>query len=189
MDVIIFPGFIEKDTCNQLNDWVDLGVKNKWLDLGISRNSGWKYNKRVTTRNYGNRFDYPPLVHQVFNKITNKLELQDLPKSVTGAGKDGVVVSCTFPGGDVYPHKDPKEGELEVLRCNIMTRNSDDGGELFIGGKKINVGVGDLHCYLPSDTEHYVTEVKGQTPRIMWMFGYQIAKEKWQRKIESFYVH
>jgi hypothetical protein len=187
--VLIFKNFLDKDTCNQLNDWVDLGVKNKWLDLGISRGSGWEYDKRVTTRNYGNLFEYPPLVHQVFDKITNNLQLQDLPKSVIGGGKNGVVVSCTFPEGDVYPHKDPKEGNLEVLRCNIMTRDSDEGGELFIGGDKIDIKVGDLHCYLASDVEHYVTEVRGQTPRVMWMFGYQVLKEEWQKRMEELYVY
>jgi hypothetical protein len=62
-----------------------------------------------------------------------------------------------------------------------MTRNSDAGGELYIGGKKIDIGVGDLHCYLPSVVEHYVTEVKGQTSRIMWMFGYQCSTERFDQ--------
>jgi hypothetical protein len=159
-----------------MNNWVDEGVKKKWLDNGISRGSDWEYQKRVTTRNYADRFEYSPVVYQVFNQISEHLGLQDIPKSTTGAGKNGVVVSCTFPGGDVYPHRDPMEGpDLHVLRCNIMTRDSDSGGQLFIGGDKIDIGVGDLHCYLPSAVEHYVTPVEGNTSRIMWMFGYKMS--------------
>jgi hypothetical protein len=30
--VLIFKNFLSNDECNQLNDWADLGVKNKWLD-------------------------------------------------------------------------------------------------------------------------------------------------------------
>jgi hypothetical protein len=181
MSVLVFPSFLDADTCNKLNDWVDLGVQNKWLDKGISRGSSWGYNCRSTTRNYGDRFDYLSDVYEVQKQISAFLEITDLPKSVAGGGKDGVVVSCTFDGGDIYPHIDPKEGELEVLRCNIMTRSPESGGELYVGGNKIDINVGDLHCYLPSTVEHYVTEVKGQTPRVLWMFGYQCSIERFRK--------
>jgi len=186
MTVLIIPNFLSEAECSQLNEWVFLGVKNKWLDLGSSRSLGWEYKDRLTTRNYGNRFEYPTLVYEVFDKITAVLGLHGTPKSVVGAGKNGAVVSCTFPQGDVYKHKDPMEGNLHVLRCNIMTQAADDGAELFIDGEKINIGVGDLHCYLPSDVEHYVTTAKGETPRIMWMFGYQISKNEWLKVAENF---
>jgi hypothetical protein len=113
----------------------------------------------------------------VFNRITEHLGIGHLAKSTVGGGRDGAVVSYTLSGGDVYKHTDPMEGNLHVLRCNVMTQAADAGAELFIGGEKIDVGVGDLHCYLPSDVEHYVTTAEGDTPRIMWMFGYQISKE------------
>jgi hypothetical protein len=176
--MLIVNNFLSTDECNQLNDWVDLGVKNKWLDNGISQGSVWQYKNRLTTRNYGDRFEYSDVVYAVFERITERLQLNNLSKSIVGAGKDGVVVSCTFPNGDVYPHVDPKEGELEVLRCNIMTRKADTGGNLYVGGNKIDINVGDLHCYLPSTIEHYVTEVKGQTSRVLWMFGYQCSTER-----------
>jgi hypothetical protein len=174
-DVIFKKNFLDESICKNLNAWVNKAVENKWLDVGMSRGSGWSYKDRLTTRNYGQRFDYSNLVYEVFEKITDTLNLQGVPKSVIGGGKNGVVVSCTFPNGDVYPHKDPMEGEFHVLRCNVMTQAADDGAELFIGGKKINIDVGDLHCYLPSNVEHYVTKVQGNTPRIMWMFGYQFS--------------
>lgn len=92
--------------------------------------------------------------------------------------KDGVVVNCTFPGGEVFIHKDPKEGELEILRCNIMTRAADLGGKLVVDNKEININTGDLHVYLPSTVEHYVTTVHGKTARVLWMFGYQCSNER-----------
>ena len=179
--VLVFKNFIDRETCGQLNDWVYLGVQNKWLDKGLNRGDNWNCQTRVTTRKYADRFEYPKVVYEVFNKITNTLNTHDLAKSVKGGGKDGVVVSCTSPGGDVYKHRDPQEGNLEVLRCNVMTRDSDSGGELFIGDNKIDIEVGDLHCYLPSTIDHYVTEVKGQTSRVLWMFGYQCSKERFRQ--------
>jgi hypothetical protein len=185
MSMLVIKEFIDKKTCCQLNDWVDLGVENKWLDKGIDRGSNWNYTKRVTTRKYADRFDYPQVVYDVFSKITNTLQIADLQKSVVGGGKNGVVVSCTYPGGDTYAHIDPKEGNLEVLRCNILTRKADIGGELFIGGKQININVGDLHCYLPSTVEHYVTTVEGETARVLWMFGYQCSAEQFNKIIKD----
>jgi len=152
-EIIYQRQFLDHAVCEALNAWVDEGVKEKWLDVGMSRGSGWAYKDRLTTRNYGNRFEYPPAVYQVFDKITDLLGLHDVPKSVVGGGRDGVVVSYTLPDGDVYSHKDPMEGEFHVLRCNVMTRVADSGADLFIDGKKIDIGVGDLHCYLPSDVE------------------------------------
>lgn len=183
--VLIFKNFLPVEECNQLNDWVDIGVKNNWLDKGISRGSGWEYEGRLTTRKYGNRFENPQIVYKTQTKIDKFLNITDLPKSVFGGGKDGVVVSCTFAGGDVYAHKDPMEGSLHVLRCNIMTRNSEMGGKLYINNKKIDINVGDLHCYLPSAVVHFVTEIKGKTSRVMWMFGYQCSLERFNKLCQS----
>ena len=178
IDIIFKRNFINADTCNEMNAWVDEGVRNKWLDCGMSSGTrAWSYKNRMTTRNYGDRFDYPLVVYDVFNKITATLGLQNVKRTGAGGGKNSVVVSCTFPGGDVYAHTDGMDGDLHVLRCNIMTRSADVGGELFIAGKQIDTGVGDLHCYLPSANEHYVRVVKGNTSRVLWMFGYSVTKE------------
>ena len=86
----------------------------------------------------------------------------------------------TYQGGDVYAHKDPRSADgLPTYRCNVLTQANEDGAELYVAGKKIDVEVGDLHCYMVSELEHYVTEAKGKTPRIMYMFGAHIPKEHW----------
>lgn len=174
MSILVFKNFLSEAECTTLNEWVDLGVQNKWLDNGLKMPEGkWTETKRLTSRPYGDRFDYSPEVYAVQDKITSFLKLEDLATSVVGGGKNGIVVSYTLQGGDVHKHKDPKEGALEVLRCNIVSKDTESGGELYVGDDKIDIGVGDLHCYLASTVEHYVTEVQGQTPRILWMFGYQ----------------
>jgi hypothetical protein len=174
------PDFIDAQTCSMLNDWVDEGVEKKWLDKGINGGAS-RYDKRVTSRLYANRFNYPSVVKEVMDKIVDRLCLQDLGKSVVGGGRDGVVVSCTFVGGDVYKHTDPKEGLLEVLRCNILTRKPTIGGELYIGDEHIPLEVGELHCYLPSTIEHHVSTVEEGASRIMWMFGFQCSQDRYQQ--------
>lgn len=180
MQVLIFPKFIATDFCDQLNDWVDLAAQNKWIDKGLDREN-FEYSNRLTSRMYADRYVYPPVVYEVSNKISEFLDIKDLKHSTAGGGRDGIVVSCTFPDGDVYSHTDPMEGNLHVLRCNIMTRGSNAGGNLYIGGNKIDIGVGDLHCYLPSYMPHHVTKVEGNTSRVLWMFGYQCFSERFNQ--------
>jgi hypothetical protein len=169
--------FITQDECNLLNAWVYEGVDKGWLDSGIC--TGRTTTKRLTSRLYGHRFNYPKEVIELATRIRQFVGVSDYPV-IQEHGKNGVVVSYIKPGGDVYKHKDPKHLGLLALRCNIMTQTAEEGGELFVNGNKVPIKTGDLHCYLASDFEHYVTEVKGDTPRILWMFGAYVPKEHWE---------
>ena len=60
--------FLTQQECSILNAWVDEGVEKKWLDVGISRGYN-KYTKRVTSRLYGDRFEYPQIVLDLSNRI------------------------------------------------------------------------------------------------------------------------
>lgn len=172
--------FLSLEECAALNAWVDEGVQNKWLDLGISKDDH-TYEKRVTSRLYGDRFVYPQIVLDISNRIRSYCGINSYGLIDDGHGRDGVVVSCTFEGGDVYLHRDPPSGNnLAALRCNIMTRKADDGAELYIDDQLVDVEVGELHCYLVSDFFHKVTEVKGSTPRVMWMFGAYVPSSDWE---------
>lgn len=114
---------------------------------------------------------YPPIVNEISNKIKKFLNIENYP-IIDGHGSDGVVVSVTFPGGDVYEHKDPRSSEgLSTFRCNILTQSAESGGKLHINGIAREINVGDLHCYYVSEESHYVTQVQGNSLRILWMFG------------------
>jgi hypothetical protein len=179
--VLIIRNFLSSLEMSKLNAFVDDGIEHEWLGPGLDRGK-FNYSKRYTSRFYGNNFNYPDIVYDVHSMITDRLSLHKYNKSVLGGGRDGIVVSCTFDGGDVYEHTDPKEEDgLEVLRCNVMTRKPIEGGILFVDGKQINLEEGDLHCYLASDVSHYVTNVSGPRSRVLWMFGYQISKDQWTR--------
>lgn len=180
--------FLSLEECSSLNLWVNEGIKNKWLDNGISKGVS-QYTERVTNRFYSKRFQYPEFVLNISNRIRNFCGINSYPL-IKEHGRDGVVVSCTFPGGDVYAHKDPKSGFDSALRCNVMTRKPDSGGHLYIDDKHINIEVGELHCYLASDFEHYVTKVEGEISRVLWMFGAYVPKYDWENnmiKLEKYY--
>ena len=181
MRLEITSNFITPEECSLLNSWVYEGVDKKWLDKGMC--TGRVTNKRLTSRMYGGRFEYPQEILNLAKRIRSFVGIDKYP-IIDGHGRNGVVVSYTKPGGDVYKHQDPKSKiNFSALRCNIMTQAAEEGADLFVGGKKIDIKAGDLHCYLASNFEHYVTEVKGNTPRILWMFGAYVPADDWENGI------
>jgi hypothetical protein len=172
-----YKNFFSLEECDALNAWVDEGVQNKWLDVGVDNNP--EYPKRFTSRLYADRFKYPQLVRDIADRVRSFCGVNNY-NIIEDYGQDGVVVSCIFEGGDVYPHKDPRQGYLSALRCNVMTRAADAGAELYVGGQLVDIEVGELHCYLASDFEHKVTEVRGDIPRVLWMFGAAVPAEDWE---------
>lgn len=177
MRVEIVRDFLTSSECAMLNQWATLGVAKKWLSTGIT--SGGFTDLRLTSRLYGNLFETPEEILEISQRVRNFCGVNDYPL-IHGHGRDGVVVSYTKPGGDVYRHRDPTSVDgVPTLRCNVMTQGADSGGALYIGGEKIDIGVGDLHCYLVSEHEHWVEPVEGVTPRIMWMFGAHVPADEW----------
>ena len=177
MRIDIYPNFATKAEIDELNAWAELGVKNGWLSLGVTAGAV-KVSTRLTSRLYGDRYQYPQIVRDLSDRIRKFVGIDTYPL-ITGHGRDGVVVSYTYPGGDVYKHKDPVGMGMATLRCNILTQKADAGCQLYVDDEPVNFNVGDLHCYLVSEHYHWATPVEGSTPRIMWMFGAHVPAEDW----------
>jgi hypothetical protein len=177
MRLEITRNFLTPEECAALNEWAMQGVDRGWLDTGISR--GQPTRQRLTSRLYGSRFNTPEFVTAISEKIRDHAGVSNAPL-VLGHGRDGVVASCIYNGGDVFEHKDPRNSfDLATLRCNVMTQQPEAGGVLFIDGQEVQLNAGDLHCYLASEHSHFVSEVKGGTPRILWMFGACVPADDW----------
>ena len=177
--------FITPNEIAALNAWVDEGVDKKWLDVGQTVDSTKPVN-RVTSRFYSGRFMYPDVAYAVFTRIKQSCGIAKFG-FIEGHGKDGIVVSCTFNGGNVFAHTDFRSQEnIATLRCNILTRAADAGGILHIEDSAVPLEVGELHCYLASEHEHYVSKVVGSTPRVLWMFGAHVPKEDWDTSVIKF---
>ena len=177
MSVKVYKNFLSAEECRMLNSLAVNNIDN-WFGNGIT--NGTTYIKtRITTRLYMGDKKYPQQVLDIANRVRQKAGVDQFP-TIDGHGSDGIVSSITYQGGDVYAHKDPRsESGLPTYRCNVLTQANEDGADLYVDGKKIDVEVGDLHCYMVSELEHYVTKAKGVTPRIMWLFGAHIPKEHW----------
>lgn len=185
MRLEIVKKFLSTDECTMLNQWVENGIKDNLFDLGFGLTDS--LSKRATTRRSGGRFKYPDEIIAISNKIREYVGVSDCPLVEGGHGRDGIVVSCTFEGGNVFKHFDPPvHPTLSTLRCNVMTQKPVDGGVLHIDGKPIDLEAGDLHCYLASEHEHHVDQVVGKTPRILWMFGALVDKKSWDNNVIKF---
>lgn len=177
MSVKVYKNFLSAGECRLLNDCA-LRNLDKWFGRGITT-GGKPASNRITTRMYMGGKKYSPEVIAVSTKVRDFLGIGAFPL-INDHGSDGVVISMTHQGDNVYAHRDPRSADGQpTYRCNILTQANEDGAELYVAGKKIEVGVGDLHCYMVSELEHYVTGAKGPTPRIMYMFGAHIPKEHW----------
>lgn len=178
MDVKIFRNFLSQDECKSLSD-LALENVNEWFGHGITY-GGKEVANRLTSRMYIKK-QHPQEILEISDRVRHCAGVSSFPL-ILDHGKDGIVISITKQGGDVYQHRDPRSSEgLPAYRCNILTQVNEDGAELYVNDKKIDVGVGDLHCYMVSELPHYVTEAKGKTPRIMYMFGAYIPKEYWSK--------
>jgi hypothetical protein len=178
MTVSIFPKFITPEECNILNLWTTYALKHDWLDKGIDRTGDPREPNRYSTHGNPHKFGrYPDIAYSIYDRISKFLDLRRMDKSVTNGGKDGIVVSCTLLGGDIFKHIDVREpGNFHLLRCNILTQAPEIGGQLVVNGNKIDVEIGDLHCYINTKYQHSVSLVQGNINRILWMFGYQISE-------------
>lgn len=185
MRVDVIKGFLPEADCIELNAWTEHAAKNGLLSTGLTRNG--LTNNRLTSRLNSFKYVYPQLVIDTSNKVREFVGVSEYPL-ITGHGRDGVVVSYTTNGGDVYKHRDPSsqtDPNLGTLRCNILTQKPEAGGELYVEGRKIELEVGDLHCYMVSKYHHWATPVVGNTARIMWMFGAHVPEQAWEYNLIS----
>lgn len=191
--VNVIRNYLPHDKCDQLNNWVYDAIETKKMDFGITTSGDYKDHHRetaplrYTSRMYGDRYEYPQLVRDIHAQIEQDFNLQQWHFPQHSHGKDGVVVSATLPGGDVYLHKDPMATDtLDTLRCNILTSETE-GGLIWVAGEPYQLQKGDMMQYIVSRHEHRVETVVGVPGdlRIMWMFGWCVDADIWEQSINK----
>jgi len=166
--------FLTLDECARLSALTDYGVANNLMTLG-----------KDTTVRYTSRFNpelyqYPQWVLDIAARVRAYCGVTEYP-IIDDQGRNGIVTNYIPPTGDVFAHTDVKSPNgMSALRCNIVTRQADAGGVLYVGGQPLPLEVGELHCYLVSEYEHHVTPVEGSTIRVNWMFGAYVPAEAWE---------
>jgi hypothetical protein len=164
---IVIKNFVGSESLGKLNSWC---MENQDKDFFKDATMGIP-GTRKTTRYEKNDFVFPEKAYQIQNKIINHFELDFiLPKF-----KDGIICGIGFDGSDIHPHKDPVHHQnTYTLHCNIVSQKPKFGGSTYINNKEYNLDAGDMLCFIPSRDYHYVNTIRGNTPRIVWIFGFSI---------------
>jgi hypothetical protein len=174
MRIVTVENYLTPEQCAQLTDLTQYGYDNNLLTIGL------KTVVRHTSRLDSDLYQYPQWVLDLSNQIRTYCGVSSYP-IIDGQGRNGIITNYTPPTGDVFAHTDVRSPEgLAALRCNVVTRQADSGGVLFVGGQEVPLKAGDLHCYLVSEYEHYVTAVAGNTTRVNWIFGAYVPAEAWE---------
>lgn len=192
--VNVIRDYLSPAKCDELNAWVREAIAQGQIGHGVTTDRHYTDTHRVasrlryTSRMYGGNYQYPQLVRNLHVQIEAEFGLTKWHNPQHMHGRDGVVVSATMPGGDVYLHKDPVDSQApkETLRCNILTSETE-GGEIIVAGKTYFLNKGDMMQYLVSRHEHEVKPVQGVDGdfRIMWMFGWYVDGDEWELLINQ----
>ena len=178
--VLIVRNYISQEYCNNLTNWANKAVEQGQFVDGVSGNWDSKEFTRVKTRltnRMSSNIEYCEAVYSIQNQMRKDFASIANAPVIDGHGKDGVVVSVTYNEGDVYKHKDPSVGEgLSGARFNILSSTAEKGGLIHVEDKTYKVNSGDLMAYLVTDLYHMVETCYGETPRIMFMFGFCVSQ-------------
>lgn len=177
------PNFITKEEQEELIAWIEKGLENKSLVAGMSRGD-YGYQFRKTTRLNKKKVNFPKVAYAIQQRIldsfnwTTKCQIEP----ILNAGQEcGMIAVATFDGGDTYKHRDPKLSPgKSATRFNIILQKPESGGELYVEGENCACDERELHCYNVTDSTHWVTEVHGDTPRYIWIFGMNVPHSEWE---------
>ncbi len=178
--VLVIRNYATKEECDLLTRWTLQAVEDGQFVDGVSGNWDTKEFTRVKTRftnRMSDRINYCDTIYSIQKRLRNDFEKISSAPVIEGHGKDGVVVSVTYNDGDVYKHKDPSVGEgLSGARFNILSSVPEDGGLIHVEDKTYQMNPGDLMAYLVTDLYHSVERCYGESPRILFMFGFCVPE-------------
>jgi len=182
-NLLKFSNFISANEAQELSNWI-LENKDKEIFKDANMNG-----KRITTRySTDMNFEYPKIVKDIRNKIIDLLYLrEEEDNKIYPPYKDGVVASCAFAGDICYEHIDYiwYDGFC-TMHCNIITQAPEKGGNLILNGVLEQMSETELNCYLVSKLPHSTDLVEGPKERLMWVFGFCIQEDKWNKLVEKY---
>lgn len=181
----VIKNFADKYEVGILNWWtMDNYRKNphQYSDPNMDlKHPGSRLTTRLKQHEDYNNFDvdikYPETAYIIQERILRRLKLREfrLPPPFY----EGIVNGIGFGEGLIFEHIDPVYyPDTVTMHCNIITRKADSGGVTIIGGVEYDIEPGDLLCYPVSEIKHKVTLTKGNTNRILWVFGFCLPRDK-----------
>jgi len=166
----IYSDFITASEQQELNSWTLNNYKKDFFSdarMGVP-------GTRLTTRycKEESRLLFPACAHEIRNRIKRTLHFQN---DLLPGYCHGIVTGIGFDGGDIFLHKDPAwHKDHYTVHCNIITQYPETGGVTNIEGIEYRTGERGLLIYPVSEMAHSVSTIRGNTPRILWVFGFSL---------------
>jgi hypothetical protein len=178
MRVEILENFVTKEDAAVLNEFTLNGIREGSFTEGVASKHLNPPNVQMVTR-FSPKTVFPKVALDIQNKLKVLLGLED--KDIhTFFHPTSIVVNCSFAPARVFRHKDHKQNDLSLLRCNVLSSAPEAGGVLHVEDKPIEQPELSVYFCLVTDYYHYVTAVEGDKPRILWQFGFNVDKEAWE---------
>ena len=178
----VLRNFLFIDDVRELNQWTLENKHQKFFeDACMDRNNpGTRFTTRFPNESVAPHIDYPNAAQIVRQRIINYFHLEGYKSPPSYS--QGIVNGIGYNGGRIENHIDPTYyPNTKTVHFNAITQKADRGGHTIIGGVEYNdINSTDLLIYQVSEIHHEVTPTQGDTPRILWVFGFCLDDEKIQ---------
>jgi len=180
MNVKVINNFVSQEEAVALNTFTLNAIKGNKFSSGRASFNG---NKHLVSR-FNKELEFPEIALQIKNRVQ---KLLGLPEETTNTvwNKSGIVVNCSFDGAEIAPHRDVKQGDKSLLRCNILSSAAEKGGVLTVENEEFKLDALSMYLCLVSECTHSVSKIEGSSPRILWQFGFNVDKKDWESKINN----
>ena len=174
--------FLTEKEIKVLNDWTLNHYEEPYfMDPRMNKDDK---QTRFTTRHAYSRCEeyrdykvkYPKEVYDVQKRLINYLKVKQNSIAPWPSFTDGICTTIAFPPGSCCKHTDPVYYQnTYTLHCNFVTQNPESGGITYVENVPHKFEESDLLMYITSHLEHEVTEISGNKPRILWVYGFCVS--------------
>lgn len=176
----ILRNFLSSNEVKKLNQWTfDNCHQEFFQDANMDPdNSETRFTTRFPNDSIAENIDYPEVAHAIRERIIKFFHLEKFKSPPSYS--HGIVNGIGYSGGRIEKHIDPTYyPDTKTVHFNAITQQAEKGGHTIIGGVEYNdIKSTDLLIYQVSEVNHEVTSTKGNTPRILWVFGFCLDNTK-----------
>jgi len=162
--MVYVENIISEDERKILYDWI---IENKDGDMYVwSKHPG---TIRRTTR-FTDRVVYPDIAYKIKDRIQTEFNLKSVKEPPYPSG---MVATYGYPGDWCELHQDPSWYEdCITYHCIVLLSDIEHGGLSIIADQEVQLQPRDCILYPVSEIPHGSTKLNGNTPRLLWIFGY-----------------
>ena len=176
----VLRNFLFENDVKSLNQWTFDNRQQKFFeDAGMDPdNPGTRFTTRFPNESVAPSIDYPDAAYFTKQRIIDYFQLNGYnnPPSYS----HGIITGIGYSGGRISRHIDPAYyPDTKTVHFNAITQQADEGGHTIIDGVEYSdIQPTDLLIYQVSEVYHEVTSTRGNTPRILWVFGFCLDNKK-----------